>query len=475
MAKLSTIQISGSGTYVQVTDHASAPSPTANKLYANTTSLYWEDTDLAAGGGDAMDKIKSQGPTSDGAVTTTGLANTAVLMASGANTAVNLLFDQGTTLAGAYNAIIHIAGDCNMPGCAITSDGTNGSQTFNDLGVTDHTITAGADVHHDSGENLDMRTAGIGFSEEGTAVNDVSISFNGTGDILTVGVDGHDDFHFGTNDFTIEFWINADDIDATNGTGGALGNCQDGGVESGFALIENSGYWYFTYQADTYGTHNGTNESLLKFAVPPSGNGTWYHVAICRWDATTNNPQMVAYINGAPQVEELGNAKADHSFGKTTTDELVIGRAYANEDEKYLRIRIRNYRKKMEKEGLSSEKIIKTVNNLISANNALKFYKNKAIYKYVTFLTKNKCLINKKIFSDEAGEIVFKSFSDIFSLISGTYYPPRSKKIINLINRAKKSDFTKSTLGGCIVEKKDGLISIFEETKVKKISYELVK
>ena len=129
----------------------------------------------------------------------------------------------------------------------------------------------------------------------------------------------------------------------------------------------------------------------------------------------------------------------------------------------------------MEKEGLSSEKIIKTVNNLISANNALKFYKNKAIYKYVTFLTKNKCLINKKIFSDEAGEIVFKSFSDIFSLISGTYYPPRSKKIVNLINRAKKSNFTKSTLGGCIVEKKDGLISIFKETKVKKISYELVK
>ena len=46
MAKLSIIQISGSGTYVQITDHASAPSPTANKLYANTTSVYWEDTDL---------------------------------------------------------------------------------------------------------------------------------------------------------------------------------------------------------------------------------------------------------------------------------------------------------------------------------------------------------------------------------------------------------------------------------------------
>ena len=53
-------------------------------------------------------------------------------------------------------------------------------------------------------------------------------------------------------------------------------------------------------------------------------------------------------------------------------------------------------------------------------------------------LSKNKCLINKQIFSEEAEEIIFKSFSDILSLVSGTYYPPRSKKVINLIGRVKK-------------------------------------
>ena len=50
MAILSTVQISGSNQYANIADHASAPSPTANKLYANSSSLYWEDTDLAAGG-----------------------------------------------------------------------------------------------------------------------------------------------------------------------------------------------------------------------------------------------------------------------------------------------------------------------------------------------------------------------------------------------------------------------------------------
>ena len=205
MAKLSTIQISGSGTYVQVTDHASAPSPTANKLYANTTSIYWEDTDLAAGGGDAMDKVKSQGPTTDGAVTTTGLANTVVLMASGANTAINILFDQGTTLAGAYNTTIHVAGDVNMPGLAITSDGTNGSQTINDLSATDHTITATADVHHDSGGSISLRMAGNGFgSGTDTAYNDTAIHFDGTADDLVIA--DHDDWNCGFDDFTIEGW-----------------------------------------------------------------------------------------------------------------------------------------------------------------------------------------------------------------------------------------------------------------------------
>ena len=147
----------------------------------------------------------------------------------------------------------------------------------------------------------------------------------------------------------------------------------------------------------------------------------------------------------------------------------------SNEDEKFLRVRIRKYRKHMEREGLDTRKIIKTVNNLVSANQALTFYKNKALYKYVCFVPKNKCLINKQIFSEEAGEIIFKSFSDILSLVSGRYYPPRSKKVINLIGRLKKNEFTKSTLGGCIVQEKDKFILISKELKIRKMSHQLRK
>ena len=140
----------------------------------------------------------------------------------------------------------------------------------------------------------------------------------------------------------------------------------------------------------------------------------------------------------------------------------------SNEDKKYLRVKIRKYRDNLAAEGLDTYLVIKTINNLLSANKALSYYKNKALSKHVSFISKNKCIINRKIFSDEAWEIVFKSFSAILTLISGSYYPPRSKKIINLINRLKKINFAKSTLGGCIIENRNNFILISKESRVKK-------
>ena len=147
----------------------------------------------------------------------------------------------------------------------------------------------------------------------------------------------------------------------------------------------------------------------------------------------------------------------------------------SNENEKYLRIRIRKNRKKLEGEGLNTNKIIKTVANLVSANEALIYYKKKSLQKHVSFLSKDECAVSEKIFIEEADEIIFKSFSDILSLVSGTYYPPRSKKVISLINRLKKSNYSKSTLGGCVIEKNNNFILISKEAKKRKIAYQVRK
>ena len=147
----------------------------------------------------------------------------------------------------------------------------------------------------------------------------------------------------------------------------------------------------------------------------------------------------------------------------------------SNDNEKFLRIRIRKHRKEMEKEGLSTDKIIKTIDNLLSANKALNFYKNKALEKHASFISKSKCALNERIFYEESGEIIFKSFSDVLSLIAAKYYPPRSKKIISLINRIKKNNFIKATLGGCVIEKENGFVLISKESNPKKTTYQLQK
>ena len=56
MATLKSTTLSdGTTTSLHLTDNtrsgANKPSSTGNKLYANTTSLYWEDGDLVSGGG----------------------------------------------------------------------------------------------------------------------------------------------------------------------------------------------------------------------------------------------------------------------------------------------------------------------------------------------------------------------------------------------------------------------------------------
>ena len=56
-----------------------------------------------------------------------------------------------------------------------------------------------------------------------------------------------------------------------------------------------------------------------------------------------------------------------------------------------------------------------------------------------------------------------------------SYYPPRSKKITSLINRLKKSNYNKSTLGGCVVEKNNNFILISKEPKIRKIAYQARK
>ena len=100
-----------------------------------------------------------------------------------------------------------------------------------------------------------------------------SAVLDGNGDYITV--PDNDDWHFGSGDFTIDFWVRFSDV--SSGYHRLVGHWEAGNPQRSFAL---------TYSADTdtlrfsYST-DGSSSSTKAESWNPSVN-TWYHVAVVR-------------------------------------------------------------------------------------------------------------------------------------------------------------------------------------------------
>jgi hypothetical protein len=80
---------------------------------------------------------------------------------------------------------------------------------------------------------------------------------------------------------------------------------------------------------------------------------------------------------------------------------------------------------------------------------------------------KKETVISLNNFLLENKEIQLKVFSNCIKNVSKNYYPPRAKKIVNLLNKIKIDDKLKITLGGCVIQKVYNNLVIFKE-KYKK-------
>ena len=72
-------------------------------------------------------------------------------------------------------------------------------------------------------------------------------------------------------------------------------------------------------------------------------------------------------------------------------------------------------------------------------------------------------MIDLHEFLIENDEIQLKIFSNCIRSVSKDYYPPRAKKIINLLNKIKFDAKLKSTLGGCVIQKTHNNLVIRKE------------
>ena len=134
----------------------------------------------------------------------------------------------------------------------------------------------------------------------------------------------------------------------------------------------------------------------------------------------------------------------------------------SNKNSKYLRTKMRYLQKALEKSGIENKQILKSIKNLSSTNYTLNSYIDK-IYKLNVEQNKKKISINFKNIIEETPEVQFRIFSTAFKNLSKLYYPPRSKKIMNLLSGLKANKQKRYTLAKCLIEKRKNYILIKKE------------
>tara|TARA_B110000971_G_scaffold192362_1_gene204619 strand:- start:1487 stop:2518 length:1032 start_codon:yes stop_codon:yes gene_type:complete len=146
---------------------------------------------------------------------------------------------------------------------------------------------------------------------------------------------------------------------------------------------------------------------------------------------------------------------AKQYFGKIFKDP-------SNSNQKYLRTKIRSLIKKFEKSGIKQDGIISSINNLGVTRDTLNTYVCRVEKDCVT-KKKKEVSISLKIFLLENNEIQLKILSNCIKIVAKSYYPPRAKKIINLLVKVKSDKKLKATLGGCIIQKIQNNLIIYKE------------
>ncbi len=169
-------------------------------------------------------------------------------------------------------------------------DGTNGSTTFTDSSINNHTITANG--------NAQISTTQSKFGGS-------SMYFDGNGDYLTVA--DSDDFHIGTGDFTIEAWL----YKGSKGTYHTLVGQR----------VNSTSEWRIILDLNTAG--NGYSEGRLRFdwgsvaynwdaGIPVD---TWTHIAIVRSGTTGTLYVDGTAVTGNPTLNNISNYSAPLRIG----------------------------------------------------------------------------------------------------------------------------------------------------------------
>ena len=146
---------------------------------------------------------------------------------------------------------------------------------------------------------------------------------------------------------------------------------------------------------------------------------------------------------------------------------IIFGKYFkdpSNKNLKYLRTKVRNLKKPLEKSGIKYEKIFKSIQNLSQSKKTLDGYLS-SIFKELITKSNTEILINFIKYRDLSKDIKIAVINQSIKLLKSNYYDLRSKKVENLISNIDKKDFKTSTLGGCIFYKKGEYLCLKSEKR----------
>ena len=158
----------------------------------------------------------------------------------------------------------------------------------------------------------------------------------------------------------------------------------------------------------------------------------------------------------------LDQKKSDLIFLSKKVFEFYI-KDPSNEEDKFLRIKIRKLILNLQKDGLDKNKLSMTLNNLKRSNNVIDFYVSKNLEKNTFFSLKKDHLVLNKEFFQQPYEVVLRAFSDSIQFVGKKYYSARGKKLDRIIKDIENDRVYKSTLGGCVIEKVNQTVIISKE------------
>ena len=116
--------------------------------------------------------------------------------------------------------------------------------------------------------------------------------------------------------------------------------------------------------------------------------------------------------------------------------------------------------------GISYDQIIKSINNLASSKVTLENFMIKKSKEFIKKKKNGRIYLDLKKFNRLNEEIRIRVINDVIRKLHNNYYNPRSKKVQNLIGDINSDNFSRRTLGGCLISKNDkGFIIVEKEKK----------